>query len=352
MPRKMDYKIVDVDKLSPNPFQPREQFDQEGLRELADSLISRGDIQPIIVREYEKGYQIIAGERRWRAAKLAGINEIPVLVRDTTEQDVLLESLIENLHRLDLSDIERENAIYKLWKSGRFATKAELAKAIGVSNARVENDIEAKEFREREKVSMETSTRTIRGTRGLPTEVRKRIIEKVSRDELKVSEVDTVAKVIRKSPKPLKKAILKPKSRITPTMAEKILELPEEKQTEAVKQIESLRLEEDEAISHVEAMKVEVPLPPPEEIVAVRERYEDLQKEIKARLQTPEAMERGERFRNWTSHIAVVGALDSMSCPICQSKELGWICHTLTIQDALEMAEKKYKQDLKKNKNL
>lgn len=350
MEAQMEFRVVDVNKLAPNPFQPRERFDEEKLSELADSLESRGDIQPIVVREHEKGYQIIAGERRWRAAKLAGMKTIPVLVRETAEEDILLESLIENLHREDLTDIERENAIYQLWKSGRFKTKGDLARTLGVTSTRVNSDIEAREFRERVPVDQVISTEAIRASRGIPTEERKRVIEKVSKGELGVRETWTATKVLKRAPEPVKEAILKPKSRITPRMAEKLLELPEEKQVEAIRHIEALRLDEDEVISHVEAMKVEVPLPPPAEFEKIRERYEDLQKEIKARLATPEAKERGELFRNWASHIAVAGIIDSISCPICKSKELGWICHKLTIQNALEEAEKRYKEDLNRNK--
>lgn len=352
MARKMELRIVNVDELMPNPYQPRERFDDEKLKELADSLKSRGELQPVIAKEHGEGYQIIAGERRWRAAKLAGIMEIPILVRDTAEKDVLLESLVENLHRLDLTDTERENAIYELWKSERFKTKAELAKTLGVTQTRVSSDIEAREFRQRASIDQQISTEAIRASRGLPLEERKRVIEKIEKGELGVRETWAVTKVLKEASKPVKEALLKPKSRITPKMATRVLDLPEERQAETLKQIESLRLDEDEAISHIEAMKVEAPLPPPVEIEAVRQRYEELQKDIKARLQTPEAMERGERFRNWTSHIAVAGVLESISCPICHSKQLGWLCHNIKIQDALEETEKEYKKGLKKNENL
>lgn len=346
MLRNIECKIVDVNKLSPNPSQPREKFDEENLSELAVSLKSRGDIQPIIVREHERGYQIIAGERRWRAAKLAGMKEVPVLVRATAEEDVLLESLIENLHRQDLKSHERENAVYALWKTDRWKTYEELGKTLGKTYKWVSSNVEAASIRKKERIPVEVSTRTISSTVGLEREERRQIIEKVRKEEIPEKEVREYARVVKKATKPVKKALLKPKSRLTPKMAQKLLELPEPKQVRAVKQIEALRLEEDEAISHVEAMKVEVPLPPPEEIGKVRVRYEELQKEIKAKLETPEAIERGDLFRNWTSHIAVAGIFDSISCPICKSKKLGWMCHNLTIQDALSTAEKKYKEDI------
>jgi ParB family chromosome partitioning protein len=345
MKRKMEFKIVDIDELVPNPFQPRERPDEE-LEALTESLKSWGDIQPIIVRKYEKGYQIIAGERRWRASKLAGLKKIPVLIRDTPDEDVLLESLIENLHRKDLSDPEREKAIYTLWESGRFKTKKGLANVLGIREDQVKADIEACEFRMKSgEISPQIPTYVIAQTRGLKEAERKVIIRKVEREEVKRAQVSKIARVVREAPPPVKKAILKRKSRITPRVAEKILELPEEKQEEVIKEIESLRLEEDEAISHIESRKLEIPPPiPPEKWEEIRERYKKLQEEVREKLDTPEAKERGKLFKNWTGHVAISGALESVFCPICSSKELGWLCHKLGLKEALDMAEEKYKE--------
>jgi len=353
MSRQLEYKIVGIDRLAPNPYQPRQRFDEESLRELGDSLKSRGEIQPIIVREHAKGFQIIAGERRWRAAKLAGLKQIPVLVKDTAETDVLLESVIENLHREDLTSVERENAVFELWKTRKWKTYAELGKSLGKSSSWVTDNVEAAAMRRKEKIPASISTAVIRTAAGLEKEEdRRKLIEKVEKEEFPADhrKLREYVRVLKKAPEPVKRAVFKPKSRITPTVAEEILKLPEKKQVEAVRQVESLRLDEEEAARHIEAMKVEVPLPPPEELEKVRERYEDLQKEIKAKLETPEARERGELFRNWTSHIAVDGVLGSMSCPVCKSKELGWLCHSLTIKDALKTAERKYKEDINKGR--
>jgi ParB family chromosome partitioning protein len=249
----MELKMIPIDKIQPNRFQPRETFEKESIRELADSMEDVNIIQPLVVRKLGNGYQIIAGERRWRAAKVAELKELPCIVKDVAENRVLLESLVENLHRKDLTDIERENAIHELWKSNLFSTKEALAKAIGVSKERVLYDTEAKEFRDTEKVSMDTSTRTIRGTRGLPTEERKAVIEKVQAGEFKVSEVDTVSKILRSSSKPIKEEILKPKSRLTTKMAESIMtKLPEEEEQKiVVDEIKRFRLTEDEVEDRV-----------------------------------------------------------------------------------------------------
>jgi len=248
--------MIPINEIQPNPFQPRESFEKESLMELADSIKDAKIVQPIIVRQHGFNYQIIAGERRWRAAQMAGFDEIPCIVKEIDEERVLIESLIENLHRKDLTDLERENAIHELWERREelgFKYKSELAKAIGVSPIRVEDDIEAWKARHERGMPFSVSTRTIARTRGLEAEVRKGIVEKVAEGDLKASEVDVVAKVIRKASKPVKKELLKPKSRITPKMAETIVtKLPTEKEQKLiVDEIKRLRLTEDEVEDRV-----------------------------------------------------------------------------------------------------
>ncbi len=347
MKATLEFRNIDVDSLVPNPLQPRESFNKESLRELANSLISRGEIQPIVVRKHKNGYQIIAGERRWRAAKLAGLKTVPVLIKDTAEEDVLLESLIENLHRLDLTSTERGNAVYELWKSKRWKTYAELSNALGKNEGWVQSHIAAAEIRKKEKLAASFSTRTITDTATLEPEERKQILAKVEKEEIRAEQVRDYARAVKEAPPTVVEALLKPKSRITPIVAKSISQLSEEKQPEAIEEVESLRLTPEEAIAHVELMKQEIPLPPPEEIEKIRGRYEELQKEFKAKLDTPEAKERGENFKTWTAHIAVMGLHESLSCPICKSKQLGWLCHNLPIDEALKVSEEKYKKATK-----
>jgi len=254
--KEMELQMIPINKIQPNPFQPRESFEKESLKELADSIRDASLIQPIVVRKHGEGYQIIAGERRWRAAQMADLKQIPCIVKDIVEERVLLESLIENLHRRDLTDIERENAIHELWENRQtlgFNSKTQLAKALGVTETRVWEDVEAWEFRHKESLHGEISTRAIRATRGLETEERKRVLEKVSAEEFKVSELDTVASVIKKAPEPIKKELLKPKSFVTPKMAETIVEKlsEEEEQGVVLEEIKRQRLTEDEVTARV-----------------------------------------------------------------------------------------------------
>ena len=248
----MEFKIIPVEQIQANPFQPRQQFDEESLAELAESLKSIGEIQPIVVSRFEKGYQIIAGERRWRAAKLAGLKEIPVLIRETVGIDVLLESLIENLHRKDLESTERENALSALWETGKWKTQVELGKALGKTEAWIKIQIEAASIRKKEEIPPEVATRTISSTSGLESEDRKRIIEKVRTKEIPEQEVRDYVRAVKKAPESIKRELLKPKSRVTPKMAETMIEkLDEEEQNIVLEEIKQQRLTEDEVEERV-----------------------------------------------------------------------------------------------------
>lgn len=131
-------KSVPVMRLSPGPFQPRKEMDPERLRELADSISAQGLVQPVTVREVGEGFEIIAGERRWRAAQLAGISEIPVIVRKVSDQAAMAIALIENIQREDLNAMEEAEALKRLLEEYRM-THQQLADAVGKSRAAVSN---------------------------------------------------------------------------------------------------------------------------------------------------------------------------------------------------------------------
>ena len=132
---------VDIDRLAPNDFQPRAQVDDAHLRELAQSIKANGVIQPIVVRRLGDRFQIIAGERRWRAAKLAGLRRVPIAVREVApgqEQSLLEMALVENIQREDLNPIEEALAYRRL--ADDFHLKQEdIASAVGKDRASVAN---------------------------------------------------------------------------------------------------------------------------------------------------------------------------------------------------------------------
>jgi ParB family chromosome partitioning protein len=139
MPRKAELSLP-IDKLEPNPQQPRLDFKREDLESLADSIRQKGVIQPLIVRRKEGRdvYEIVAGERRWRAAQMAQLHEVPVLVRDLTDTEVLEVAIIENIQRADLNAIEEALGFRQLMT--RFGhTQEKLAEALSRSRSHVAN---------------------------------------------------------------------------------------------------------------------------------------------------------------------------------------------------------------------
>ncbi|MBQ6538566.1 MAG: ParB/RepB/Spo0J family partition protein [Eubacterium sp.] len=106
--------ILGINKIEPNKNQPRKEFDQERLQELADSIKEHGVVQPLVVSKQDGYYQIIAGERRWRASKLAGLKEVPVVIKEYSPQEVMEVALIENIQREDLNPVEEAKAYQNL----------------------------------------------------------------------------------------------------------------------------------------------------------------------------------------------------------------------------------------------
>jgi ParB family chromosome partitioning protein len=131
---------VAVSAIRPNPYQPRREFDEAALRELADSISRHGVLQPLVVRAAVRGYELIAGERRWRAAQMAGLTEVPVVLRACDDGRLLEIALVENLQREDLNPLEEAEAIQRLGES-RALKQEELGQVIGRSRSAVANSL-------------------------------------------------------------------------------------------------------------------------------------------------------------------------------------------------------------------
>ena len=127
-----------IESIEPNPYQPRQDFENAGLDELVRSVKEKGIVTPILVSKSEKGYRLIAGERRWRAAQKAGLKRVPVVVRETTPIESLELALIENIHRKDLNPIEEAHA-YKRWLEDTNTTQEILAKKVGRERSTITN---------------------------------------------------------------------------------------------------------------------------------------------------------------------------------------------------------------------
>ena len=136
--RPFEFKL-EVSKIRPNPRQPRQSFDEAGLDELARSLKAQGVLQPVVVRPAANGaYELIAGERRWRAAQRAGIHQIPAIVRDVSDSHLLQLALIENLQREELNAIEEAEA-YRILIDDLQLTQGEIAEHVGKQRATIAN---------------------------------------------------------------------------------------------------------------------------------------------------------------------------------------------------------------------
>lgn len=129
-----------INEIEPNVGQPRKKFDDDKLLQLSDSIKQHGIVQPIIVRKEENTYKIVAGERRWRAARLAGLNSLPVIVKDVTNKQVMEMALIENIQREDLNPIEEAEAYERLLNEYNM-TQEELSKSIGKNRSTIANII-------------------------------------------------------------------------------------------------------------------------------------------------------------------------------------------------------------------
>ncbi len=133
-------RYISINDIRPNPQQPRRRFDQDGLRELSESIAAYGILQPLTVRAQNGGYELVAGERRWRAARMAGLRQVPCLLARVDEEDAALLALIENLQRRDLDYMEEASAIARLLR--RYGlSQQQAAEKLGRSQSAVANKL-------------------------------------------------------------------------------------------------------------------------------------------------------------------------------------------------------------------
>jgi ParB family chromosome partitioning protein len=150
-------KMLAIDLIERGPFQPRRDFDQDALDSLADSIKTQGLVQPILVRPVEdkNSYEIVAGERRWRAAQIAGLHDIPVIIKDVSDNEAMCIALIENIQRQDLNPLEEAGALERLINEFEMTHDA-VAEAVGRSRPAVSNLLRLLELDNRVKKMVET----------------------------------------------------------------------------------------------------------------------------------------------------------------------------------------------------
>jgi len=134
------YIVASINEVKPNSSQPRKEFDEEAIGELANSIKEKGILQPLVVRTVENGYEIIAGERRWRAAQRAGVTRVPVIIKEASDKEVLELALIENLQREDLNPIEEAVAYQHLIDEFEL-THEDVSRQIGKERSTITNQL-------------------------------------------------------------------------------------------------------------------------------------------------------------------------------------------------------------------
>lgn len=186
-----------LDQISPNPYQARTVWNQEDLAELAESIKANGVIQPIIVRSFQGGYQLIAGERRFRAAQLAGLSRIPALVREVTDEQLFEWSLVENIHRRDLNPIERAKA-YQRYLGAFSLTQAEASQRLGEDRSVIANYLRLLDLPEDLRqmlVNGQLTTGHARAILSLPSdELRRKLANRAMAGRLSVREVERLVR--------------------------------------------------------------------------------------------------------------------------------------------------------------
>ena len=191
-----EFKIIQLSEIQKNPYQPRKEFSEEKIQELAQSIKENGLIQPIIVRQSPViGYEILAGERRYRASLVAGLSEVPVIVKNLSDQDMMIHSIIENLQREDLNPIEEAKAYQSLIEKGY--THADIAAKMGKSRPYITNLVRLltlPNFILKEVETGKLSQAHARLLIQLSTDEQKKLLYRIQTEDLSVRQVEHLLK--------------------------------------------------------------------------------------------------------------------------------------------------------------
>lgn len=199
-----------IGSIHPNPNQPRRHFEESALRELADSIREHGVLEPLIVRPVDDSYEIVVGERRWRACQMAGVTMVPVLVRDLTEREAMELALVENLQREDLNPVEEAEA-YKRLIDEFGLTQEEVARRVGKERSTVANRLRLLSLRGRARealVSGEISAGHAKALLSLASDMqRSSVVQRIIEEDLSVRQTEELVKRLQgqtKAAKPRK----------------------------------------------------------------------------------------------------------------------------------------------------
>lgn len=191
-----EFKLIRISDIQKNPYQPRKEFSEEKIKELAQSIKENGLIQPIIVRQSPViGYEILAGERRYRASIAAGLSEVPVIIKKLSDQDMMVHSIIENLQREDLNPIEEAKAYQSLIDKGY--THSDIAEKMGKSRPYITNLVRLLTLPDFILTEVETGKLSQAHARlliQLPLKEQKNLLNRIQKEDLSVRQVKHLLK--------------------------------------------------------------------------------------------------------------------------------------------------------------
>ncbi len=196
---------LELSLLEPSLHQPRREFDAQELQDLANSMRSSGVLQPILVRPAGKKFQIIAGERRWRAAKLAGMERIPAMVREITDEMAVVYGLVENIQRAELNAMEKASAFKKIQEVTK-SNQADVAKQVGLDRSTVTNFLRLLELPEAVQAQVSRGTLSMGHARALlalaTAEEQQTLAEEIQRKKLSVRQVESLIQALNDATAP------------------------------------------------------------------------------------------------------------------------------------------------------
>lgn len=207
--RPAEYFQCDVEMIRPNPYQPRSHFSEDELNELSASIEAQGILQPLVVRKTDIGYELVAGERRLRASKRIGLRQVPVIVRDVTDTELLELSIVENIQREGLNPVEESEAYHRLMTEFGL-TQDKVAERVGKSRSAVANFLRLRQLPDPVKASIvsgDLSMGHARAILGLGSAVQQlAACRKVVAGRLSVRETETLIKRLRENKQPPRRA--------------------------------------------------------------------------------------------------------------------------------------------------
>ncbi|MEW5759777.1 MAG: ParB/RepB/Spo0J family partition protein [Candidatus Thermoplasmatota archaeon] len=224
-------ELIDINRIRPSLYQPREGYDQEKMRQLAESIRKVGLLQPLVIRPANGFFEIVCGERRWKACKVIGMSEVPAEIRELKDKEAMIISLSENIHREDLQPLEKAKAINNLRTKAKMSNK-EISEEIGMPLPSVEDYLSLIELPKEVKKDIKEEAITFSHAREVAEikdkELQKKLVEKIKKKEIPSGRpTEKLISVVKKAPEHIKKAVIE--DELNPEIGKLIMEIDDKK---------------------------------------------------------------------------------------------------------------------------